>query len=253
MNLYAVRSIYKFEMARAIRTLFQSFLAPVISTSLYFVVFGTAIGSQIPDIDGVKYGAFIIPGLIMLSVITQSLSNSAFGIFMPKYNGTIYEILSAPISPLETILGYVGAASTKSIFIGLIILATATLFISFEIKHPFWMLLFLFLTSVSFSLFGFMIGIWASNWEKLNLIPLIVVTPLVFLGGTFYSISMLPPTWQIISKFNPVLYLVSGFRWSFFGKADVHILTSIFSILTFISICLLTIFFIFKTGYKLRE
>ena len=180
MNLYAVRSIYKFEMARAIRTLFQSFLAPVISTSLYFVVFGTAIGSQIPDIDGVKYGAFIIPGLIMLSVITQSLSNSAFGIFMPKYNGTIYEILSAPISPLEIILGYVGAASTKSIFIGLIILATATLFISFEIKHPFWMLLFLFLTSVSFSLFGFMIGIWASNWEKLNLIPLIVITPLVF-------------------------------------------------------------------------
>lgn len=253
MNLYAVRSIYKFEMARAIRTLFQSFLAPVISTSLYFVVFGTAIGSQIPDIDGVKYGAFIIPGLIMLSVITQSLSNSAFGIFMPKYNGTIYEILSAPISPLEIILGYVGAASTKSIFIGLIILATATLFISFEIKHPFWMLLFLFLTSVSFSLFGFMIGIWASNWEKLNLIPLIVVTPLVFLGGTFYSISMLPPTWQVISKFNPVLYLVSGFRWSFFGEADVHILTSIFSILTFISICLLTIFFIFKTGYKLRE
>ena len=253
MNLYAVRSIYKFEMARAIRTLFQSFLAPVISTSLYFVVFGTAIGSQIPDIDGVKYGAFIIPGLIMLSVITQSLSNSAFGIFMPKYNGTIYEILSAPISPLEIILGYVGSASTKSIFIGLIILATATLFISFEIKHPFWMLLFLFLTSVSFSLFGFMIGIWASNWEKLNLIPLIVVTPLVFLGGTFYSISMLPPTWQVISKFNPVLYLVSGFRWSFFGEADVHILTSIFSILTFISICLLTIFFIFKTGYKLRE
>lgn len=253
MNLYAVRSIYKFEMARAIRTLFQSFLAPVISTSLYFVVFGTAIGSQIPDIDGVKYGAFIIPGLIMLSVITQSLSNSAFGIFMPKYNGTIYEILSAPISPLETILGYVGAASTKSIFIGLIILTTATLFISFEIKHPFWMLIFLFLTSVSFSLFGFMIGIWASNWEKLNLIPLIVVTPLVFLGGTFYSISMLPPTWQVISKFNPVLYLVSGFRWSFFGEADVHILTSIFSILTFISICLLAIFFIFKTGYKLRE
>ena len=253
MNFYAVSSIYRFEMARAIRTLFQSFLAPVISTSLYFVVFGTAIGSQIQDIGGVKYGAFIIPGLIMLSVITQSLSNSAFGIFMPKYNGTIYEILSAPISPLETILGYVGAASTKSIFIGLIILITATLFISFDIKHPFWMLIFLFLTSVSFSLFGFIIGIWASNWEKLNLIPLIVVTPLVFLGGTFYSISMLPPTWQVISKFNPVLYLVSGFRWSFFGEADVHVLTSIFSVLTFIAICLLVIFFIFKTGYKLRE
>ena len=253
MNLYAVRSIYKFEMARAIRTLFQSFLAPVISTSLYFVVFGTAIGSQIPDINGVNYGAFIIPGLIMLSVITQSLSNSAFGIFMPKYNGTIYEILSAPISPLETILGYVGAASTKSIFIGLIILITASLFISFEIKYPFWMLIFLFLTSVSFSLFGFIIGIWATNWEKLNLIPLIVVTPLVFLGGTFYSMSMLPPTWQIISKFNPVLYLVSGFRWSFFGESDVPILISIFSVLIFISICLLAIFFIFKTGYKLRE
>ena len=253
MNLYAVRSIYKFEMARAIRTLFQSFLAPVISTSLYFVVFGTAIGSQIPDINGVNYGAFIIPGLIMLSVITQSLSNSAFGIFMPKYNGTIYEILSAPISPLETILGYVGAASTKSIFIGLIILITASLFITFEIKHPFWMLLFLFLTSVSFSLFGFIIGIWATNWEKLNLIPLIVVTPLVFLGGTFYSMSMLPPTWQIISKFNPVLYLVSGFRWSFFGESDVPILISIFSVLAFISICLLAVFFIFKTGYKLRE
>ena len=253
MNLYAVWSIYKFEMARAIRTLFQSFLAPVISTSLYFVVFGTAIGSQIPDIDGVKYGAFIIPGLIMLSVITQSLSNSAFGIFMPKYNGTIYEILSAPISPLETILGYVGAASTKSIFIGLIILITANLFISFQVEHPLWMLLFLLLTSVSFSLFGFIIGIWATNWEKLNLIPLIVVTPLVFLGGTFYSISMLPPAWKMISKFNPVLYLVSGFRWSFFGQSDVPILISIFSILTFISICFLTIFFIFKTGYKLRE
>lgn len=253
MNLYAVWSIYKFEMARAIRTLFQSFLAPVISTSLYFVVFGTAIGSQIPDIDGVKYGAFIIPGLIMLSVITQSLSNSAFGIFMPKYNGTIYEILSAPISPLETILGYVGAASTKSIFIGLIILITANLFISFQVEHPLWMLLFLLLTSVSFSLFGFIIGIWATNWEKLNLIPLIVVTPLVFLGGTFYSISMLPPTWQMISKFNPVLYLVSGFRWSFFGESDVPILISTFSILMFISICFLIIFFIFKTGYKLRE
>ena len=253
MNFYAIRSIYKFEMARAIRTLFQSFLAPVISTSLYFVVFGTAIGSQIPDINGVDYGAFIIPGLIMLSVITQSLSNSAFGIFMPKYNGTIYEILSAPISPLETVLGYVGAASTKSIFIGLIILITASLFISFEIKHPFWMFLFLFLTSVSFSLFGFIIGIWATNWEKLNLIPLIVVTPLVFLGGTFYSLSMLPNTWQVISKFNPVLYLVSGFRWSFFGESDVHILTSIFSVLAFIAICLLAIFFIFKTGYKLRE
>ena len=253
MNLYAILSIYKFEMARAIRTLFQSFLAPVISTSLYFIVFGTAIGSKIPDINGIAYGAFIIPGLIMFSVITQSLSNAAFGIFMPKYNGTIYEILSAPISPVETITGYVGAATTKSIFIGLIILITAKLFIAFDIKHPIWMIIFLFLTSVSFSMLGFIIGIWASNWEKLNLIPLIVVTPLVFLGGTFYSISMLPSPWQVISKFNPVLYLVSGFRWSFFGEADVHILTSSLSVITFIGMCSGVVFFIFKTGYKLRE
>ncbi|MDG2475277.1 MAG: ABC transporter permease [Paracoccaceae bacterium] len=253
MNFYAVWSIYKFEMARAMRTLFQSFLAPVISTSLYFIVFGTAIGSKIPDIEGINYGAFIVPGLIMLSVITQSLSNAAFGIFMPKYNGTIYEILSAPISPLETIIGYVGAAATKSIFIGLIILITATLFISFNIKHLGWMLVFLFLTSVSFSLFGFIIGIWATNWEKLNLIPLILVTPLVFLGGTFYSISMLPALWQIISKFNPVLYLVSGFRWSFFGTSDVPIFMSVMSIFIFIALCLFIIFLIFKTGYRLRE
>ncbi len=253
MNFYAVWSIYKFEMSRAFRTLFQSFLAPVISTSLYFIVFGTAIGSEIPDINGINYGAFILPGIIMLSVITQSLSNAAFGIFMPKYNGTIYEILSAPVSPLEIILGYVGAATTKSVFIGLIILITATLFVTFYIQHPFWMFTFLLLTSLSFSLFGFIIGIWATNWEKLNLIPLIVITPLIFLGGTFYSISMLPSTWQIISRFNPVLYLVSGFRWSFFGNADVHIFTSLFSVLIFIFICLLGIFIIFKTGYKLRE
>ena len=253
MNFYAVRSIYKFEMSRAIRTLFQSFFAPVISTSLYFIVFGTAIGSKIPDINGVTYGAFIIPGLIMLSVITQSLSNAAFGIFMPKYNGTIYEILSAPVSPLETIIGYVGAATTKSVFIGLIILITAKLFVSFDIVHPIWMLFFLFLTSVNFSLFGFIIGIWATNWEKLNLIPLIVITPLIFLGGTFYSISMLPATWQIISKFNPVLYLVSCFRWSFFGQADVPISMSISSVVVFILICVLSIFFIFRTGYRLRE
>lgn len=253
MNFYAVVSIYKFEMARAIRTLFQSFLAPVISTSLYFIVFGTAIGSKIPDINGITYGAFIIPGLVMLSVITQSLSNAAFGIFMPKYNGTIYEILSAPVSPLETIIGYVGAAATKSIFIGLIIIITAKLFISFNISHPIWMLFFLILTSISFSLFGFIIGIWATNWEKLNLIPLIVITPLIFLGGTFYSISMLPTTWQIISKFNPVLYLVSGFRWSFFGVADVNVITSIASIFAFILTCGLIIIVIFKTGYRLKE
>ena len=246
-------AIYKFEMARAIRTLFQSFLAPVISTCLYFVVFGTAIGSQIPDINGINYGAFIIPGLIMLSVITESLSNAAFGIFMPKYNGTIYEILSAPVSPFETIAGYVGAAATKSVFIGLIILITANLFVSVDIVHPIWMLIFLLLTSTSFSLFGFIIGIWATNWEKLNLIPLLVITPLIFLGGTFYSISMLPDTWQLISKFNPVLYLVSGFRWSFFGAADVHLMTSLSSVCAFILISVITIFIIFKTGYRLRE
>ena len=253
MNFFAIWSIYKFEMARAIRTLFQSFLAPVISTSLYFIVFGTAIGSKIESIDGVTYGAFIVPGLIMLSVITQSLSNAGFGIFMPKYNGTIYEILSAPISPLETVIGYVGAASTKSIFIGIIILIIAKLFVSFNIAHPVWMLIFLILTSISFSLFGFIIGIWANNWEKLNLVPMIIVTPLVFLGGTFYSISMLPPTWQIISKFNPVLYLISGFRWSFFGESDVPILIAISSIIIFIVMCMFTIFLIFRTGFRLRE
>lgn len=253
MNYYGIWSIYRFEMARAFRTLFQSFLAPVISTSLYFIVFGTAIGTKIETIDGITYGGFIVPGLIMLSVITQSLSNASFGIFMPKYNGTIYEILSAPISPLEIVTGYVGAAATKSIFIGLIILVTAKLFVSFSILHPFYMLAFLLMTSVAFSLFGFIIGIWASNWEKLNLIPLIVVTPLVFLGGTFYSISMLPEIWQLISQLNPVLYLISGFRWSFFGSADVSLFVSIFSIATFMSLCVGAIFLIFKTGYKLRE
>ena len=253
MNVYGIWAIYKFEMARAFRTLFQSFLAPIISTSLYFIVFGTAKGSKIDNIDGITYGAFIVPGLTMLSVITQSLSNASFGIFMPKYNGTIYEILSAPISPFEIVTGYVGAAATKSIFIGMIILVTANLFVSFDISYPFYMVMFLIITSISFSLLGFIIGIWATNWEKLNLIPLIVVTPLVFLGGTFYSISMLPEIWQIISKFNPVLYLVSSFRWSFFGTADVSIVISIWSIVIFIATCLFTIFLIFKTGYKLRE
>ncbi len=253
MNYYGIWSIYKFEMARAFRTLFQSFLAPVISTSLYFIVFGTAIGTKIETIDNITYGAFIVPGLIMLSVITQSLSNASFGIFMPKYNGTIYEILSAPISSLEIVIGYVGAASTKSIFIGIIILITANLFVSFNILHPFYMIVFLIVTSITFSLFGFIIGIWATNWEKLNLIPLIVVTPLVFLGGTFYSISMLPESWQLVSKFNPVLYLVNSFRWSFFGSSDVPIVVSIISIMIFMFLCLLTIFLIFKTGYKIRE
>jgi len=253
MNYWAVWAIYKFEMARALRTLFQSVLAPIISTSLYFIVFGAAIGSKIPTIAGVEYGAFIVPGLIMLTVITQSLSNAGFGIFMPRYTGTIYEILSAPVSPFEAVLGFVGAAATKSIFIGSIILITAKLFVSFSILHPIWMLFFLVLIAVSFSLFGFLIGIWATNWEKLNLIPLVVVTPLVFLGGTFYSVEMLPPIWQTISKFNPVLYLISGYRWSFFGLSDVSINYSITFVGIFITINLLIITIIFKTGYKIRN
>ncbi len=253
MNYWAVWAIYKFEMARALRTLFQSVLAPVISTSLYFIVFGAAIGSKIPTIAGVEYGAFIVPGLIMLTVITQSLSNAGFGIFMPKYTGTIYEVLSSPVSPLEAVLGFVGAAATKSIFIGSIILITAKLFVSFSILHPIWMICFLILTAVSFSLFGFLIGIWATNWEKLNLIPLVVITPLVFLGGTFYSVDMLPPVWQALSKFNPVLYLISGYRWSFFGLSDVAIDYSIIFICAFISVNLVLITIIFKTGYKIRN
>ncbi len=253
MNFYAVWSIYKFEMARAMRTLGQSLFGPVISTCLYFVVFGAAIGSQIPLIDGINYGAFIVPGLIMLSVITQSLSNASFGIFMPKYNGSIYEILSAPISPIEIILGYVGAASTKSFVIGIVILTTASLFVSIEILYPFKMLLFLAVTCVSFSLFGFIIGIWADNWERLNLVPVIIVTPLVFLGGTFYSVEMLSPYWQLVSKLNPVLYIVSGFRWSFFGTSDIPILISVISITIFFFICSVTVAVIFSSGYRIRK
>ena len=253
MNIQGVKAIYKFEMARTGRTLFQSIVSPVISTSLYFVVFGSAIGSRITDIDGVSYGSFIVPGLIMLSILTQSVSNASFGIFFPKFTGTIYEILSAPVSHFEIVLGYVGAAATKSIILGLIILATAGLFVPIQLTHPFWMLLFLILTSLTFSLLGFIIGIWADNFDKLQLIPLLIITPLVFLGGSFYSINMLPPIWQTVTLFNPILYLVSGFRWSFYEVADVSIMASLIMILVFLAICLVTIWWIFKTGYKVKQ
>jgi ABC-2 type transport system permease protein len=253
MNIQGVKAIYKFEMARTGRTLFQSIVSPVISTSLYFVVFGSAIGSRITDIEGVSYGSFIVPGLIMLSILTQSVSNASFGIFFPKFTGTIYEILSAPVSYFEIVLGYVGAAATKSIILGLIILATAGLFVPIQLAHPFWMLLFLVLTSLTFSLLGFIIGIWADNFDKLQLIPLLIITPLVFLGGSFYSINMLPPVWQTVTLFNPILYLVSGFRWSFYEVADVSIMTSLAMILVFLAICLATVWWIFKTGYKVKQ
>ena len=252
MNWQAVRAIYVFEMARFFRTLTQSFVSPVVSTSLYFVVFGAAIGSRIDQVEGVSYGAFIVPGLIMLSVMTQAISNASFGIYFPKFIGTIYELLSAPVNFLEIVMGYVGAAATKALFIGLVILATSALFIDVSIQHPFAMLAFLVLTCLSFALFGFIIGIWAGNFEQLQLIPLLVVTPLVFLGGSFYSITMLPPVWQTISLFNPVVYLVSGFRWSFFGLADVPIGLSLLAISGFTALCLATIWWIFKTGWRIR-
>ncbi|WP_224813625.1 ABC transporter permease [Hasllibacter sp. MH4015] len=252
MNLQAVRAIYIFEMARTFRTIAQSIISPVLSTSLYFVVFGTAIGSRIEQVEGVSYGAFIVPGLIMLTVLTQSISNASFGIYFPKFIGTIYELLSAPASFLEITAGYVLAAATKSFMIGLIILVTAFFFVDLQILHPVWMLTFLVLTCLSFSLFGFIIGIWAQNFEQLQLIPLLAVTPLVFLGGSFYSITMLPETWQTISLFNPVVYLVSGFRWSFFGTADVALVWSIVAILGFTLACILTIGWIFKTGWRIR-
>lgn len=252
MNWFAILAIYRFEMARTFRTIWQSVVSPVVSTSLYFVVFGTAIGSRISEVEGVAYGAFIVPGLIMLSVITQSISNAGFGIYMPKFIGTIYEVLSAPLSFVEIVIGYVGAAATKSLAIGLIILATAYLFVPMQILHPFWMLTFLFLTCLSFSLFGFIIGIWARSFEQLQLIPLLIVTPLVFLGGAFYSISMLPPAWQTVTLFNPVVYLISGFRWAFFGIAEVSIGVSVLAILGFMSVCLAVIWWIFKTGYRLK-
>ena len=253
MNLSAVKAIYLYEMARTKRTLFQSVVSPVISTSLYFVVFGSAIGSRITEIEGVSYGSFIVPGLIMLSLLTQSISNASFGIFFPKFTGTIYELLSAPVSYFEIILGYVGAAATKSIVLGSIILATAGLFVPLHIAHPIWMLLFLVTTAVTFSLFGFIIGIWADNFEKLQIIPLLLITPLVFLGGSFYSINMLPEFWQKVTLFNPVLYLISGFRWSFYEIADVRVGVSLFMISLFLILCVGTVWWIFKTGYQVKR
>lgn len=253
MNLTAIRAIYLFEMARFFRTLTQSFISPVISTSLYFVVFGAAIGSRIQEVDGIGYGAFIVPGLIMLSVMTQSISNGSFGIYFPKFIGTIYELLSAPVTFLEITIGYVGAAATKSLFIGLVILGTSALFVDLTILHPVPMLLFLVLTCLSFSLLGFIIGIWAGNFEQLQLVPLLIVTPLVFLGGSFYSISMLPPFWQWVTMFNPVVYLISGFRWAFFGAADVPVIASLGAISLFTVICVVTIGWIFKTGWRIRN
>jgi ABC-2 type transport system permease protein len=251
MNLYAVAAIYRFEMARTGRTLMQSIVAPVISTALYFVVFGSAIGTRITEIEGVSYGAFIVPGLIMLSLLMQSISNASFAIYFPKFTGTIFELLSAPVSYFEVVASYVGAAATKSVILGLIILATSWLFVPVRIDHPIWMLVFLVLTSVSFSLFGFIIGIWADGFEKLQVIPLLIITPLTFLGGSFYSIDMLPPVWQTVTLFNPVVYLISGFRWSFYGIADLSIVVSIFMTLLFLGLCLAAIGLIFKTGYRL--
>jgi len=252
MNLHAIRAIYMFEMARTWRTVVQSILAPVISTSLYFVVFGAAIGSRMAEVDGVKYAAFIIPGLTMLSLLTESISNASFGIYMPRFSGTIYEVLSAPISFVEIVLGYVGAAASKSVILGIIILATARVFVPYEIAHPVWMAAFLVLTAVTFSLFGFIIGIWADGFEKLQLVPTLVVTPLTFLGGSFYSIRMLPPAWQKITLFNPVVYLVSGFRWSFYDASDVSVETSFGMTLVFLVLCLAAIGWIFKTGYRFK-
>jgi ABC-2 type transport system permease protein len=252
MNLYAIKAIYRFEMARWFRTLLQSILAPVISTSLYFVVFGSAIGSRMQSIDGVSYGAFIIPGLIMLSLLSESISNASFGIYMPKWAGTIYELLSAPVAWFEAVTGYVGAAATKSICLGLLILVTARIFVPFQIAHPAVMVLFLVLTSVTFSLFGFIIGVWADNFQKLQIVPALIVTPLTFLGGSFYSIKMLPPIWQKVTLFNPVVYLISGFRWSFYGQSDVGVGVSLGMTAVFLAICLTAVWWIFKTGYRLK-
>ena len=253
MNYFAVAAIYKFEMARTKRTLFQSIVSPVISTSLYFVVFGSAIGSRITEIGGVSYGAFIVPGLIMLSLLTQSIANASFGIYFPKFTGTIYELLSAPVSSFEVLLGYVGAAATKSILLALIILATAHCFVDLNIAHPLWMLFFLVATAITFSLFGFIIGIWADNFEKLQVIPLIIITPLVFLGGTFYSVSMLSPFWQTVTQFNPVFYLISGFRWSFYEVAEVSLLTSFCVMSGFLAMCIIAVAWIFKSGYQIKQ
>jgi len=253
MNFTAIKVIYLAEMARAWKTLFQTLASPVISTSLYFVVFGGAIGSRIPTIEGISYGLFIVPGLTMLTLLTQSISNASFGIYFPKFTGTIYEVLSAPLSFYEALIGYVGAAATKSFVIGIVILLTANFFVDLRVEHPIWMLTFLFLTCVSFSLFGFIIGLWADSFEKLQIIPILVITPLVFLGGSFYSINMLPPFWQTVTLFNPVVYLVSGFRWSFFEVSDVNVWVSLCMILVFLSICIAIVSWMFKTGYKLKE
>ena len=253
MNIHAIRAIYIFEMARTGRTLIESIASPVLTTSLYFVVFGAAIGSHMVEIDGVSYGAFIIPGLIMLSLLNESISNASFGIYLPKFSGTIYEILSAPISFFEIVTGYVGAAATKSIILGLLILATARFFVDYEIMHPLWMFFFLILTSITFSLFGFIIGVWADGFEKLQIIPLMVITPLTFLGGSFYSINMLPPIWQQITLLNPVVYLISGFRWSFYGVADVNVAVSLGMTIIFLGLCIAMVWWIFKTGYRLKN
>ena len=253
MNLYAIRAIYLFELARTWRTLLQSIATPVISTSLSFVVFGSAIGASMTEVHGISYGAFIVPGLIMLAMLTESISNAAFGIYMPRYSGTIYEVLSAPISPFEIVVGYVGAAATKSMILGLVILLTARLFVSFEIAHPLWMVLLMALTAVTFSLFGFIVGIWADGWEKLQVVPALIVTPLAFLGGSFYSISMLPPVWQTITLFNPVVYLISAFRWSFYGVADVNVGLSVGMTLGFLALCLVIVSWMFRSGYRLKN
>ena len=252
MNVHAIRAIYGFELARTWRTLMQSIAAPVISTSLYFIVFGGAIGSRMVAIDGVSYGAFIVPGLIMLSVLTESVANGAFGIYMPRFSGTIYEPLSAPIDVPEIVIGYVGAAATKSVILGTIILCTARLFVSFSVAHPLWMMIFLVLTSVTFSFFGFLIGLWADGWEKLQIAPMLIVTPLTFLGGSFYSISMLPPVWQKVALFNPVVYLVSAFRWSFYSVSDVNVAVSFGMTIVFLVLCMLVVRWIFRTGYNIK-
>lgn len=252
MNLYGVKAIYLSEMARMMRTRLQSIASPVISTSLYFIVFGAAIGTRMTEVDGVSYGAFIIPGLIMLMLLNESISNASFGIYMPRFTGTIYEVLSAPVSPVEIVVGYVGAAATKSVLLGLLVLLTARLFVDYEIQHPVWMLGFLILTADTFSLFGFIIGVWADGFEKLQIIPLMIVTPLAFLGGSFYSITMLPPFWQTVTLFNPVVYLISGFRWSFYGAADVHIGVSVGMTLVFLTLCTTAVWWIFRTGYRIK-
>jgi ABC-2 type transport system permease protein len=252
VNLYAVRAIYAFELGRTIRTLFQSLAAPVISTSLYFIVFGSAIGSRMQTIDSVSYGAFIVPGLIMLALLTESVSNASFGIYLPRFTGTIYELLSAPVSAVEALMGYVGAAATKSVILGLIILGTARLFVPFEIVHPLWAAAFLILISISFSLFGFILGLWADGFEKLQVVPIMIITPLTFLGGTFYSVRMLPPAWQTVTMFNPIVYLVNGFRWSFYGRSDVGVAFSLSMVMVFMAVCVAIIAWIFKTGWRLR-